>query len=257
MQTVGPRYAVCITNYNSGRTIREAMDSVVRQTPPNLVEILVTDNESTDDSLPYLRQLLAAGKIQGLRVERSTRGQGRQLAFEMSHAPYILANIDMDVVYKPNLLSVVDAYHRAFEGKVLSVYGMMVVPRQVAESLGGWRDLERHEDTDLAARAFERGLHVVDPSVSVVHAHLKQEQSFLQRWREARVSYRDWFRIGMRLHDLPSSSFIHPSILSAYLSYRIRVCYENPMFSQFFREWNAAWNRPSRMGEPGETKGPT
>ena len=62
MRAAGPRYAICITNYNSGGTIREAMDSVVRQFPPSIVEILVTDNESTDDSLPYLRQLLAAGK---------------------------------------------------------------------------------------------------------------------------------------------------------------------------------------------------
>jgi len=257
MRAAGPRYAICITNYNSGGTIREAMDSVVRQFPPSLVEILVTDNESTDDSLPYLRHLLAAGEIQGLRVERSSRGKGRQLAFEMSHAPYILANIDMDVVYKPNILNVVDAYHRAFEGKVLSVYGMMVVPRQVAESIGGWRDLDRHEDTDLAVRAFERGLHIVDPSVSVVQAHLKQRQSFMHRWGEARVGYRDWFRIGMRPHDLPASSFIHPSILWSYILYRTSVCYENPMFSQFFREWKAAWSHARRMSEPGRTHGRT
>ena len=246
MPARGPRYAICITNYNSGRTIREAMSSVLRQMPSNLAEIVVTDNESTDDSLPYLKQLLAAGRIQALKVERSTRGRGRQQAFEMSHAPYILANIDMDVVYKQNLLEVLETYHRAFEGKVLSVYGMMVLPRQVAESLGGWRDLDRHEDNDLAARAFERGLHVVDPSVSVVDAHLKRELPFFQRWREAYVSYRDWFRIGMRLHDLPRSSVVHPSILCAYLLYRARPSYKNPMFSQFFLDWKAAWKVPAR-----------
>ena len=245
MQARVPRYAICITNYNSGRTIREAMSSVLRQMPSNLAEIVVTDNESTDDSLPYLKQLLAAGRIQALKVERSTRGRGRQRAFEMSHAPYILANIDMDVVYKQYLLEVLETYHRAFEGKVLSVYGMMVLPRQVAESLGGWRDLDRHEDNDLAARAFERGLHVVDPSISVVDAHLEREQSFLQRWREAYVSYRDWFRIGMRLHDLPRSSIVHPSILCSYLLHRVRPCYENPRFSEFFRDWKAAWKVPA------------
>src|SRR2546426_4781284 len=102
MRAAGPRYAICITNYNSGGTIREAMDSVVRQFPPSIVEILVTDNESTDDSLPYLRQLLAAGNIQTLRVERSSPGKGRPLPFEMSPAPHILANIHMDLVYQPH-----------------------------------------------------------------------------------------------------------------------------------------------------------
>src|SRR5207247_9979938 len=118
MRAAGPRYAICITNYNSGGTIREAMDSVVRQFPPSIVEILVTDNESTDDSLPYLRQLLAAGKIQGLRVVRSRRGKGRQLAFEMGQAPYILANIDMAVVYNTNIPAVRQAAHAAFDGQV-------------------------------------------------------------------------------------------------------------------------------------------
>src|SRR5437879_9486687 len=135
MPARGPRYAICITNYNSGRTIREAMSSVLRQMPSNLAEIVVTDNESTDDSLPYLKQLLAAGRIQALKVERSTRGRGRQQAFEMSHAPYILAYIDMDVVYKQYLLESLDAYHSPYEGKELSVYGRLVRPSHDAQVL--------------------------------------------------------------------------------------------------------------------------
>src|SRR5256712_13067993 len=156
MQARVPRYAICVTNYNSGRTIREAMSSVLGQMPSNLVEIVVTDNESSGDSAPYLKPLLGAGKIQALKVERSTRGMGRQRAFEMSHAPYILANIDMDVVYKRNLLEVLETYHRAFEGRVLSVYGMMVLPRQGAESLGGLGGLHRHRGKDLCERASDR-----------------------------------------------------------------------------------------------------
>src|SRR5437870_737415 len=115
--------------------------------------------------------------------------------------------------------------------------------RQVRSKACGWN-----------VRVAEK---VVDPSVSVVQAHLKKRQSFMQRWGEARVGYRDWFRIGMRPRDLPTSSFIHPSILWAYILYRTCVCYENPMFSRFFREWKAAWNYAGRMSEPGQTHGRT
>src|SRR2546422_10985345 len=109
MRAAGPRYRISITNYNPGGIIREAMDSVVRQFPPSIVEILVTDNESTDDSLPYRRQLVAAGNIPGLREGRSRRGKVRELAVDMSQHTYILRNLLMDDVYKPSILYGADA----------------------------------------------------------------------------------------------------------------------------------------------------
>src|SRR5438445_11565697 len=126
MPARGPRYAICITNYNSGRTIREAMSGVLRQMPSNLAEIVVTDNESTDDSLPYLKQLLAAGRIQALKVERSTLGGGRKRPSECRPPPTFPANSTLAVASKQYLLEALRPNNGPSKGRFLTVIGMLV-----------------------------------------------------------------------------------------------------------------------------------
>ena len=60
---------------------------------------------------------------------KCNRGIGRNQAFKSSSGQYILANIDTDVIYDyKKILSAIKEYHSRFEGKVLSVYGMMIIP---------------------------------------------------------------------------------------------------------------------------------
>ena len=114
-------------------------------------ETVVVDNESTDDSIEFLKELQRKQIVQKISIERCSRGKGRNLAYLLSSGTYLLSNIDMDVVYDPDkILLAIKDYHERFEGKVLSVYGMMILPRQAAEKLGGWKDLDRHEDNELA-----------------------------------------------------------------------------------------------------------
>lgn len=234
-----PRFSVCVTNSNSGRTIRRSLESALSLLQSVEFELIVVDNESTDNSKDYLTDLARKGIVKRLVVTRCTRGRGRQLAFENSSAPYILANIDMDVVYNDQLLNLIDSYHRRFEGKVLSVYGTMIMPRSVATELGGWRDLDRHEDSDLALRAFETGLHAQDFSVNVVGEHLKQRGGALRRWWESYINFRDWFRIGMKRRDLQHGEFSHPTVLLAWIFYRLHETYSNPKFSEWYRIWRS------------------
>lgn len=48
-----PLISVCIPSFNYGRYIENAVDSVLRQTYPN-IEVVITDNGSTDDSIARL-----------------------------------------------------------------------------------------------------------------------------------------------------------------------------------------------------------
>src|SRR5450759_3835079 len=91
-----PLVSVIIVNYNYGRFLKQAADSVFEQTYPN-IECIVVDNASTDESVGVLqdisRQYLAA-KI----LRRSDNG-GQSLAskegFEASSGEYV-AFLDAD-----------------------------------------------------------------------------------------------------------------------------------------------------------------
>src|SRR3954465_4821632 len=51
-----PLISVCIASYNHARFLTEALESVFRQTYPNL-EIVVVDDGSSDNSLEILTEL--------------------------------------------------------------------------------------------------------------------------------------------------------------------------------------------------------
>ncbi len=238
-KSTSPRFCICITNFDSGKTIRPSLQSVLSQLRGDDFELIVVDNESRDDSLDYLKVLARKGIVKRLFVTSCNRGRGRQLAFEASSAPYVVSNIDTDVVYNRELPKVLNLYLRRFEGKVLSVYGTMILPRRAAEELGGWRDLDRHEDNDLAVRAFEKGLHAQDLSINVVNQHLKDQGSALHRWRESYLNFRDWFRIGMKSSDLKSGELLHPTVLIAWILYRFYKTYSNPKFHEWFMIWRS------------------
>lgn len=234
-----PRFSICVTNFDSGRTIRRSLESVLSQLQGDDFELIVVDNESRDDSFDYLKVLAQRGIVKRLLVTSCSRGKGRHLAYEASTAPYLLSNIDTDVVYNEELPKVVDLYMRRFEGKVLSVYGMMILPRRAADELGGWRDLDRHEDNDLAVRAYEKGIHAQDLSINVIAQHLKNPDFSLLRWRESYLNFRDWFRIGMRRSDLSLRELLHPTILLAWILYRFHKAYPNPKFHEWYVLWRS------------------
>lgn len=236
------KYTVCISNYNSGATIEPALGSVLPQVSSEEFEVVVVDNESHDYSKTFLEEKVRTGAIQKLVVSKSSRGKARQLAMENSSAPYIIANIDMDVVYLPKVREALEMYHAKYEGKVLSVYGAMILPRSAAVELGGWRDLDRHEDNDLAARAFGKGLHAQDLSFNLVSEHLRSSrQSLYERILQSYVSYRDWFRIGLRVADLPKGrlSLFHPTIGMGYISSWFHKSFRVDGFSNYYRVWQS------------------
>jgi glycosyltransferase involved in cell wall biosynthesis len=153
--TSQPKYSVCITNYNSIDTIRESMESIFHQFNESF-EIVVCDNCSNDGSREVLQEYARRGKIK-LVVEKSNRGKGRQIAFENSTGKYIISGLDTDDKLKPAFQKFLSIYHRDHEGYMLSAVTIHIIPRQIVEEIGGWRDLQWGEDVDFHRRAKSLG----------------------------------------------------------------------------------------------------
>ena len=191
--TTRPLASICITHYNNAPTIRESLDSILGQIDGRF-EVVVVDNLSKDGSREILRDYATRGSIR-LIEERCSRGRGRQIGFEASSGDYIISGVDLDDVFRPVLVRLLDAYRRFFDGKCLFMSGkreaITIVPRALAERVGGWRDVPAGEDLDFWARAAKEGelIHVayrniqskVNPHEGVAHRTMRR----LDRMRSA------------------------------------------------------------------------
>jgi glycosyltransferase involved in cell wall biosynthesis len=160
-----PIYSLCITHFNNAPTVRRALDSVISQIDDRF-EIVVVDNYSNDGSREILEEYLRAGKITRLVERRSSRGMGRQTAVENSNGQYIIADMDMDDEFRPELDSLLRFYHAKCEGGILAVVAdlkaawsknVTIGPRVLIQELGGWPDLQAYEDSNLWGRAALKG----------------------------------------------------------------------------------------------------
>ncbi len=89
--------AVVILNWNGITFLKRFLPSVVEHTNPELADIYVADNGSTDDSLKWLRQNYAQVKI--IRLDRNWGfAEGYNLALkQISSKYYVLLNSDVEV----------------------------------------------------------------------------------------------------------------------------------------------------------------
>lgn len=103
-----PRFSVVIPAYNEATFIGDCLDSLLRQDFGNPYEIIVVDNNSTDDTT-------GIAKSRGVTVVREER-QGvcwaRQLGSEMAVGE-IIVSTDADTVYGSDWLSKIDRRFRS------------------------------------------------------------------------------------------------------------------------------------------------
>ncbi len=102
------RVSVVIDNYNYGRFLREALDSILRQNGG--AEIIVSDDGSTDESRDILKEYAKKG-VKAVLQER----QGQATAFNNGLAAAtgdIVCLLDSDDVFLPGKL---EAVRKAFE----------------------------------------------------------------------------------------------------------------------------------------------
>jgi len=100
MGTDFPLVSVVIPNYNYGRYVREAVDSVLGQTYP-AVEVIVVDDGSSDDSLPILQSY--GSKIKLVVQPNGGVHKARNRGIEESKGEFV-AFLDADDVWEPTKL---------------------------------------------------------------------------------------------------------------------------------------------------------
>jgi len=189
------KYSICITHYNMKDTLREFMESVFVQIDSSF-EVVVCDNCSDDGSREILEDYARAGKIR-LLVQKSSRGKGRQIAFENSTGDYIISGLDSDDVLKPTLKDVLKIYHSEHEGYALSFGTIHFIPRPLVESVGGWRDLQSLEDVDFCKRVEILGkMHYFEDDSFVMQRRGRVKRSIFYRTKERYSYYKCAYQIG-------------------------------------------------------------
>jgi glycosyltransferase involved in cell wall biosynthesis len=230
------RFSVCITNYNSISTIKQATESVLHHFRDRGFEIVISDNMSSDGSFEYLRELEREGLVDKLFRCVCSRGKGRDLSFRNSTGDHIICNIDMDVVYDTvKIDEAISEYISIHDDVLFAAYGMIIISRKLANELGGWRDLDRHEDSDISARALSVNRYVQNFGLNVVRAHLKKKVPpiLLSSLRLTYLDCRDWYRIGMPLMTGLKRGRLRLLTLLSYILSRFMERYPNQNIPEY------------------------
>jgi len=105
-KAVLPKVSIIMPSFNSGRFIREAIDSILSQNYPSL-ELIVTDGGSTDDTMEILKSYGARIRW----ISEKDRGQGDALnkGFSMAGGE-ILGWLNADDLYEPGSLQTVGSF---------------------------------------------------------------------------------------------------------------------------------------------------
>ena len=240
------KYSICITCRNEIRTIRQSLDSILHQIDDRF-EVIVVDSYSDDGSLGVLSEYSKLGRLK-LIVKECNRGTGRQIAFENSSGKYVLANMDLDDTFKPELTRLLDTYHAKFEGFLLYVNkppnwgGVTIGPRDLISQIGGWRDLQYSEDWDLWARAGKIGrFKTVEYEIrESIGGHL--EKKVLKKFRQRFIKYREIHRLGRQIFT-KNERVSATQRLIAYLARMSSFFYPSygDPFNKIFNPWDKAY----------------
>jgi glycosyltransferase involved in cell wall biosynthesis len=114
-----PRVSVVIPTRNRVELLRTTLASVLSQTEP-AVEVIVVDDESSDQTAPFLAAAAAAdGRVRAVPGRARGAGGARGTGLELARAPWV-AFIDDDDLWHPDALALLLA---AARGDELAVAG--------------------------------------------------------------------------------------------------------------------------------------
>lgn len=230
-------YSVLITNYNTVDTVRESLESILKQID-NSFEVIVVDNNSRDGSKKILKEFQEQGKIK-LISAKCSRGKGRQIAFENSKGETLITNMDMDVIFKPKLKELLKIYSQLNKDKEFIVAPVPIISREIIEKVGGWRDLQRDEDVELNCRLSKISVKFIDTHIDIAEYHSLswEHKGYWYILWDKYIFLRDKMRIGIKMSELYKDRkgswrksygcILFLILLSlAKVTYRFKECYQ-------------------------------
>ena len=194
MNTGSNLISILMPNYNKAPYLKEAIDSVIRQTNPNW-ELIICDNGSTDHSDMVIREYIGNSKIKALwypkklgtapalnkcfdassgnfikRLDSDDRmkpgclsnlQKGFSLHSEADGVYGDIDEIDVDGQFKKHCKIPEDAQSKIFNTCVISNQGLMVT-RKAALSIGGFDErIVLSEDWDFIISLIKAGSKLV------------------------------------------------------------------------------------------------
>lgn len=246
-------YSICITCRNNINTVEGSLESILSQTNDKF-EIIIVDAKSNDETLQVLQEYAREDYIK-LIVKKCSRGKGRQIAFENSTGRYIVANMDLDDIFEPKLLGLLNFYHRHCEGKILHAHmhtdeaiwfsNITIGPRTLISKLGGWRDLQYCEDWDLWSRAAKKGCYrwTIFPMVKITNLHVER-QSLRTKLSFRYMKYREMLRLGRSIFDPDEKPRLNQRIIM--LAAKLNAFFK-PKFHDDFNETFTSFNPRYRI----------
>ena len=246
------KYSIVMTSYNNQGTIAECLESLTSQLD-DAFEVVIVDNESNDGTQEILKKYGEEGKIRFLSL-RCSRGLGREVGIRLCRGEYVISQLDCDEIFRPILKQLISEYHKCHEGYLLTVNKtqkllFFVSPRSLFLDIGGYNDLNYHEDRDLYWRAHKAGkLKYIAVEEHIVVSHKRKRRS-INNLKKIFDSARDSFRI----NDLPPSmkklSLITPIMLCfaplAFIQSKLYTNFRNEKGIRRFnpRKEGKKWNK--------------
>lgn len=207
-------------------------------------EVIVVDNFSTDGTYEILRNFEQRHGVKVIQ-RRCSRGLGRQIAFEKVSGVYVIANLDLDDVFLPVIGKVMELYLRSADGRLMVIFNpnsspgnvsgwsqnMTIGPRELIESIGGWRDLNVFEDWDVWSRAAQVQKYCWTNFRFAANEpfHPEQKRPAI-RMAKRYERYRDRLRLRMRIFS-PGEEVGVPQWV-AYIAARISIVFKGTMSGQ-------------------------
>ena len=165
----GPRVSIVVTNYNYGRFVGQAIDSVLGQTYPN-VEVIVVDDGSTDDS----REVITGYGNRIIPILKVNGGEGSAFnaGFAASSGDLVLF-LDADDTLHPEALATVAA---AWKPGVAKVHFPLETTNAAGVPLGVRNPAEPLPSGDLKPQILRFGFHTTPPNSAIAFSRTVLEQ---------------------------------------------------------------------------------
>jgi glycosyltransferase involved in cell wall biosynthesis len=147
-----PLVTVYITNYNYGRFIREAIDSVLNQTYPN-IELIIIDDGSTDNSKTIIETYQNRSQVQVLFQQNKGLNATNNVALKMATGKYFI-RLDADDYFEAYAIALMVSI---LEGR--PEIGLLFPDYYYVDELGNVIGVECRHDFDREVSLFDLPSH--------------------------------------------------------------------------------------------------